>query len=90
MGISQGLLPEFEQEMKNTRTLLERVPDGKNDYKPHEKSMTLGRLASHVGEIPGVGNDDAYSRRTGDRSRGQTANGSAHRGDQKRTAGNLR
>src|SRR5262249_30347972 len=40
-------------EMKNTRKLLECVPDGKLDYKPHEKSMTLGRLASHVAELPG-------------------------------------
>lgn len=55
MSISQTLLPEFDQEMANTRKLLERVPEGKNDYKPHEKSMTLGRLASHVAELPGWG-----------------------------------
>jgi uncharacterized damage-inducible protein DinB len=52
MSISQALLPEFDQEMANTRKLLERMPDGKNDYKPHEKSMTLGRLAGHVAELP--------------------------------------
>jgi uncharacterized damage-inducible protein DinB len=52
MSYSQTLLPEFEQEMKNTRRLLECVPDGKFDYQPHEKSMTLGRLASHVAEMP--------------------------------------
>ena len=52
MPISQMLLPEFDQEMKSTRKLLECVPDGKFDYKPHEKSMTLGRLAAHVAEIP--------------------------------------
>jgi uncharacterized damage-inducible protein DinB len=52
MPISQMLLPEFDQEMANTRKLLERVPDGKFDYKPHEKSMTLGRLAGHVAEVP--------------------------------------
>jgi len=50
---SQSLLPEFEEEMKNTRKLLECVPDGKFDYQPHPKSMTLGRLASHVAEVPG-------------------------------------
>lgn len=55
MAISQALLPEFDQEMASTRKLLVNVPDGKNDYKPHEKSMTLGRLASHVAEIPGWG-----------------------------------
>jgi len=52
MSIAQMLLPEFDQEMANTRKMLERVPDGKFDYKPHEKSMTLGRLAAHTGEIP--------------------------------------
>jgi uncharacterized damage-inducible protein DinB len=50
--ISQMLLPEFDQEMQNTRKLLERVPDGKFDFKPHEKSMSLGRLAGHVAEFP--------------------------------------
>ena len=52
MSVAQTLLPEYDQEMKSTRKLLECVPDGKFDYKPHEKSMTLGRLAAHVGEMP--------------------------------------
>ena len=52
MPIAQMLLPEFDQEMANTRKMLERVPDGKFDYKPHEKSMTLGRLAGHIAELP--------------------------------------
>jgi uncharacterized damage-inducible protein DinB len=52
MPFSETLLPEFDQEMKNTRKLLERVPDGKFDYQPHPKSMTLGRLATHVAELP--------------------------------------
>jgi uncharacterized damage-inducible protein DinB len=52
MSISQMLLPEFDQEMANTRKLLALVPEDKFDYKPHEKSMSLGRLASHVAEIP--------------------------------------
>jgi hypothetical protein len=39
--------------MTNTRKILERVPDDKLDYKPHEKSMPLGRLAGHVAEMPG-------------------------------------
>jgi len=54
MPISQTLLPEFDQEMSNTRKMLERVPDDKFDYKPHEKSMTLGRLACHVAELPNL------------------------------------
>jgi uncharacterized damage-inducible protein DinB len=53
MPYSQMLLPEFDQEMQNTRKILECVPDGKFDYQPHPKSMTLGRLASHVSEMAG-------------------------------------
>jgi uncharacterized damage-inducible protein DinB len=53
MPISQGLLPEFDMEMANTRKLLERFPEGKNDYKPHPKSMPMGRLAGHIAELPG-------------------------------------
>lgn len=52
MSYSKMLLPEFEEEMKNTRRLLECVPDGKFAYQPHPKSMTLARLASHVAEMP--------------------------------------
>jgi len=52
MPIAQMLLPEFDQEMANTRKMLECVPDGKFDFKPHEKSMSLGRLAAHTAEIP--------------------------------------
>jgi uncharacterized damage-inducible protein DinB len=52
MTISEMLLPEFEQEMANSRRLLECVPEDKFTWKPHEKSMTLGRLASHVAEMP--------------------------------------
>ncbi|MGI8992569.1 MAG: DinB family protein [Bryobacteraceae bacterium] len=52
MNISEMLLPEFDEEMKNTRKMLERVPEDKFDYKPHEKSMTMDRLASHVAELP--------------------------------------
>jgi uncharacterized damage-inducible protein DinB len=53
MSISEMLLPEFDQEMANTRKMLERVPEDKLDYKPHEKSMTLGRLAAHTAEMVG-------------------------------------
>ena len=55
MPFSQNLLPEFDEEMKNTRKKLECVPDGKFDYQPHPKSMTLGRLATHVAELPSWG-----------------------------------
>jgi uncharacterized damage-inducible protein DinB len=53
MAIREILLPEFEEEMKNTRKILERVPEDRLDYKPHAKSMGLGRLASHITELPG-------------------------------------
>jgi len=52
MTISHMMLPEFDQEMTNTRKILTRVPDDKTSWKPHEKSMTLGRLASHIAEMP--------------------------------------
>ena len=55
MPISQSLLPEFDQEMAGTRKELERVPEGKFDWKPHPKSMMLGRLASHLAELPSWG-----------------------------------
>lgn len=47
-----ALLPEFDREMTTTRTLLERVPDDAFDWKPHDKSMSLGQLASHVANLP--------------------------------------
>jgi uncharacterized damage-inducible protein DinB len=53
MSISDTLLPEFDQEMSNTRRALERVPMDKADWKPHQKSMALGRLAIHLAELPG-------------------------------------
>jgi uncharacterized damage-inducible protein DinB len=52
MTLSEGLLPEFDQEMANTRKALERVPDGKLGWKPHEKSGTMGWLATHIAMIP--------------------------------------
>ncbi len=45
MPISELLLPEFDEEMKKTRTTLERVPADKADFAPHPKSMPLGKLA---------------------------------------------
>jgi uncharacterized damage-inducible protein DinB len=48
----EPLLAEMEQEAETTRRVLERVPDDKLSWKPHEKSMTLGQLALHVASIP--------------------------------------
>lgn len=52
MSIAESLLPEFDREMGLTRRVLERVPDGQFAWKPHEKSMSLGRLAEHLAELP--------------------------------------
>lgn len=53
MTFTASLLKEMENEARTTRKLLERVPDGNYDWKPHEKSMTIRQLATHVAEIPG-------------------------------------
>jgi uncharacterized damage-inducible protein DinB len=53
MNISETLLPEFDQEMANTRKTLERVPFDKLDWKPHSKSFTFGALAAHIATMPG-------------------------------------
>jgi|SRR4030095_5191823 uncharacterized damage-inducible protein DinB len=52
MSIAKSLLPEFDNEMANTRKTLERVPDGKFDWKPHQKSTAMGGLATHLSNIP--------------------------------------
>jgi uncharacterized damage-inducible protein DinB len=52
MKISDALLPEFDMEMANTRRTLERVPDDKWGWKPHEKSGTAGWLAGHISHLP--------------------------------------
>lgn len=53
MSIAQMILPEFDQEMANTRKVLERIPDDKMNWKAHPKSNTIGWVASHLAEIPG-------------------------------------
>lgn len=53
MPIAQMILPELDQEVEATRRMLGRVPEDRLGWRPHEKSMTLGRLASHIGEVPG-------------------------------------
>ncbi len=47
-------LTELERESETTRRLLERLPEDKLGWKPHEKSMSLGQLAIHVAAIPGA------------------------------------
>ena len=53
MTIADGMLMELDFEAANTRKILERVPEEHFGFKPHEKSMALGQLASHLAEIPG-------------------------------------
>ena len=52
MTITDLLLAELDREGVKIRKTLERVPEGKNDWKPHEKSMPLGSLATIVANIP--------------------------------------
>jgi len=52
MDIRELLLPEFKFEMKKIRATLERVPETKLEYRPHEKSMAIGKLAAHLARIP--------------------------------------
>jgi uncharacterized damage-inducible protein DinB len=54
MSVTKAFLAEFENEAKTTRRVLERVPSDKLSWRPHPKSMSLGKLAQHVAEAPGV------------------------------------
>jgi uncharacterized damage-inducible protein DinB len=53
MKISETLLPEFDQECAMTRSVLERCPEAKFEFKPHAKSWELVRLATHLANLPG-------------------------------------
>jgi uncharacterized damage-inducible protein DinB len=53
MTIGQSMLGEFDQEMAGTRKTLERVPEQKWNWKPHDKSGTVGWLAGHIATMPG-------------------------------------
>jgi uncharacterized damage-inducible protein DinB len=53
MSIAHAMLAEFEQESKITRKFLERIPQDKLGWKPHEKSHTAGALGLHIANAPG-------------------------------------
>jgi uncharacterized damage-inducible protein DinB len=53
MPIAQALLPEFDYEMATTRKMIDRFPEDKVEWRPHETCMTLGRLAGHMSELAG-------------------------------------
>ncbi len=50
--LSQLLLPELEHEFEKTRKLIHALPEAQLDYKPHQKSFSLSRLAGHTAELP--------------------------------------
>lgn len=64
MNIIEQLIKELKAESVNTRKILEQVPEGQNDWRPHERSFPLGRLAGHVAEIPEwvyhIANEDVF------------------------------
>lgn len=53
MDMKQVFLTQLEREAAATRKAVERVPEGRNGWKPHAKSMDLGRLAALVATMPG-------------------------------------
>ena len=55
MPINELLLTEFDEEIKKTRIMLERVPEDKKDFTPHPKSAPLNKLAPHVAQLAGFG-----------------------------------
>ncbi len=54
MSIAQSLLDEFEVQAPITRRFLERMPEDRLTWKPHEKSMSAGQLALHLATVPGA------------------------------------
>jgi uncharacterized damage-inducible protein DinB len=52
--MGDAILMELEQEATTTRRVLERVPGDKLAWRPHAKSFTLGQLALHIAQLPGV------------------------------------
>jgi uncharacterized damage-inducible protein DinB len=54
MNLVKALVAELQHESTNTRKILERLPQAQFSWQPHEKSMSLLQLASHIAEIPGM------------------------------------
>ena len=54
MAMTDAIVQEIEQEAATTRRVLERVPADQLSWKPHTKSMSLGELALHVAQTPGM------------------------------------
>ena len=84
MTIADLLLPEFDQEMATTRRVLERVPEDKFSWKPHDQSSSMGDLASHVVEHDQV--DRRHDEADGVRSRERDAGTDESGGEEPRRA----
>ncbi len=50
--VADTIYTDLDNELKSTRRMLERYPEGHDDWRPHAKSMTLAKLASHTAELP--------------------------------------
>ncbi len=57
MSLNEAFIAELQQEAVTTRKCLERIPEDKFDWKPHEKSFTMSRLATHIAEMVSWTND---------------------------------
>jgi uncharacterized damage-inducible protein DinB len=72
------LFPDLDAEISTTRRMLERVPNGNEDWRPHPRSRTLGDLATHVAQLPGFGimmlTTDEYDGLAGRRPEAKLAN----------------
>jgi uncharacterized damage-inducible protein DinB len=53
MSLAESMLAEFEEQVPITRKFLERLPQDRLTWKPHEKSMSAGQLALHIARVPG-------------------------------------
>lgn len=79
MGMGQAFAQELEHEGAVTRKLLERIPDSTLGWKPHDKSMSMGRLAYHVAEVPGwigmIVGKDVFEMTSGEGGPGEAKSG---------------
>lgn len=54
MSIAEALMAEFDEQAPLTRKFLERLPEERMGWKPHERSLTAGQLALHLAQVPGA------------------------------------
>lgn len=52
MGLKNDFIAALKQESESTRRMLERIPENDLDWRPHVKSMSIGRLSEHLAELP--------------------------------------